>query len=161
MDMKRVRLGLVLVFSVAGCAMPPPSPSLHSDAPNASPSIETHTGSFEAATCPDNAIGAIGLPSETAASHRGDDHFPTLGTFSRVAFEVMRREPDHVRSVVLDTPSLPQVDMFTEAIVGTRASLSVLSATCRADSRCDESYPDLESTMATAQWSVSRRRRSM
>lgn len=74
----------------------------------------------------------------------------TYGTTSRIAFEVMRRYPEHLRSVILDTPSVPQADMFTEAIVGTRASLAALFSACRADSRCDAAYPDLDAAMATA-----------
>jgi pimeloyl-ACP methyl ester carboxylesterase len=74
----------------------------------------------------------------------------TLGTASRIAFEVMRRHPEHLRSVVFDSPSVPQADMFTEAIVGTRASIGALSAACRRDPNCAAAYPDLEAAMATA-----------
>jgi pimeloyl-ACP methyl ester carboxylesterase len=74
----------------------------------------------------------------------------TLGTASRIAFEVMRRHPEHLRSVVLDTPSVPQADMFTEAIVGTRASVGALSAECRRNPNCAAAYPNLEAALATA-----------
>lgn len=74
----------------------------------------------------------------------------TLGTMSRVAFEVMRRYPDHIRAAVFDTPSIPGVDMFTEAILGTRASLETIAADCLAEARCDAAYPDLAAAMAQA-----------
>jgi len=74
----------------------------------------------------------------------------TLGTASRIAFEVMRRHPEHLRSAVFDSPSVPQADMFTEAIVGTHASLRALSAECRRDPNCAAAYPDLEAALATA-----------
>ena len=74
----------------------------------------------------------------------------SFGTISRVSFEVMRRNPEHLRSVVFDSPTVPQVDMFTEAILGTRASLDAVSAKCQASESCDAAYPDLGGAMSTA-----------
>jgi pimeloyl-ACP methyl ester carboxylesterase len=70
------------------------------------------------------------------------------GTSSRVAFEVVRRYPDHLRSVILDSPSVPTVDMFTEAVLGTSASLAALAEACAADPACNSDYPDLTGAMA-------------
>jgi pimeloyl-ACP methyl ester carboxylesterase len=74
----------------------------------------------------------------------------TSGTSSRVAFEVLRRHSGHLRSVIFDTPSAPHVDMFTEAIVGTRASLAALSAACAVDVECAAAYPDPLEALAKA-----------
>ena len=74
----------------------------------------------------------------------------SFGTISRVSFEVMRRYPEHLRSVVFDSPTVPQVDMFTEAILGTRAALEAVSAKCEGNDACDAAYPDFGAAMATA-----------
>src|SRR5262245_10586303 len=47
----------------------------------------------------------------------------TYGTASEVLYEVLRTYPDHIRSAVLDSPQAPNVDRFTQAVVGTEDSL--------------------------------------
>lgn len=68
----------------------------------------------------------------------------TGGTWSTVLFEVMRRYPDHLRTVILDSPDVPEVDLFSEAIIGTRYAMRELSAACRNVSNCRRAFPDLE-----------------
>jgi len=68
----------------------------------------------------------------------------TGGTWSTVLFEVMRLYPEHLRAVILDSPDVPQVDLFSEAIIGTRYAMRELSAACRSVSSCRRAFPDLE-----------------
>ena len=69
------------------------------------------------------------------------------GTSSTVGFEVMRRYPEHIRSVYFDSPDVPEVDLFSEAIVGTRYAIARLSRACSNDPRCRRVFPDLERTL--------------
>lgn len=68
----------------------------------------------------------------------------TGGTWSTVLFEVMRRFPEHVRTVTFDSPDVPDVDLFTEAIVGTRYAMHQVAGTCSRDRSCRRAYPNLE-----------------
>ena len=68
----------------------------------------------------------------------------SLGTWSTVAFEVMRRFPDHVRTVTLDSPDVPQVDLFTEAIIGTRYAMANLADACTHAAACHRALPEPE-----------------
>jgi pimeloyl-ACP methyl ester carboxylesterase len=68
----------------------------------------------------------------------------SFGNVSRIALEMIREYPEHIREVVLDSPELPQVDPFTEGIVGTRAALGQMAAACRADETCSGRFPDVE-----------------
>jgi pimeloyl-ACP methyl ester carboxylesterase len=72
----------------------------------------------------------------------------THGSASRIALEMMRRYPSHIRSVVLDSPSFPQVDPFTEAIRGTRDALEQIARACEQDRDCSRTYPDLGAAAA-------------
>ena len=67
----------------------------------------------------------------------------TFGSASRIALEMMRRYPAGIRSVVLDSPSFPQFDPFTEAIAGTRYALDQVARLCEEDHDCARTYPDL------------------
>jgi pimeloyl-ACP methyl ester carboxylesterase len=71
------------------------------------------------------------------------------GSSSRIAFEVMRRYPDAIRSAILTSASAPQVDMFTAGIEGTRSSLAALATACAEDTSCATLFPDLEGAMAS------------
>jgi pimeloyl-ACP methyl ester carboxylesterase len=68
----------------------------------------------------------------------------TGGTWSTVLFEVMRRFPEHVRTVIFDSPDVPEVDLLTEAIVGTRHAMHQVAASCSRDRGCRLAYPDVE-----------------
>jgi len=69
------------------------------------------------------------------------------GTSSTVGFEVMSRYPEHIRSVYFDSPDPPEVDLFTEAVIGIRYAIARLSEACGNDSRCKRAFPDLERTL--------------
>jgi pimeloyl-ACP methyl ester carboxylesterase len=70
-----------------------------------------------------------------------------LGTSSVLAFEVLRRYPDHLRSLTLDSPDAPQVDLFSEAIIGTRHAFTRLAERCQQDEACNLAYPELAQTL--------------
>ena len=79
-------------------------------------------------------------------------------TWSTVLFEVMRRYPEHLRTVILDSPDVPQVDLFSEAIIGIplRDARTVRGVPRRTE--LPASCPDLERTFATISSSWARRR---
>lgn len=68
----------------------------------------------------------------------------SIGSASRIALEMVREYPEHIRELVLDSPEVPQIDPFSEGIEGTRAALGQMAAACRADGACSRRFPDLE-----------------
>jgi pimeloyl-ACP methyl ester carboxylesterase len=74
----------------------------------------------------------------------------SIGSASRIALEMARAYPEHLRELVLDSPEVPQVDPFTEGILGTRAALGQMAAACRADAACSRRFPDLEQAFEAA-----------
>jgi pimeloyl-ACP methyl ester carboxylesterase len=72
------------------------------------------------------------------------------GGTSRVAFEVMREFPEHIRAVYLDSPQFPQLDDPTEAVVGTQLVLETMFGACGADASCRSAYPDLRGLWSSA-----------
>jgi pimeloyl-ACP methyl ester carboxylesterase len=84
---------------------------------------------------------ALGIPRWNIASY---------GSTSRVALEIVRRFPDHIRAMWLDTPQFPQVDEVTLGINGTRYALSQISADCAADRACSRRFPDLSNALREA-----------
>jgi pimeloyl-ACP methyl ester carboxylesterase len=72
---------------------------------------------------------ALGIPSWNLA---------TYGTWSRLAFEVIREHPAY-----LESPQFPQLDEPTEAAVGMQLLLRRLFAECRAQMTCRAAYPHL------------------
>jgi pimeloyl-ACP methyl ester carboxylesterase len=80
----------------------------------------------------------------------------TIGTSSAVAFELLRTAPDHARSVTMDSPAPPQLDIFTTALTGTMSAMARLDRACRQDAACSAAYPDVAGTLDA----VLRRQRS-
>ena len=70
----------------------------------------------------------------------------TIGTSSAVAIELLRTASEGVRSVTMDSPAPPQLDIFTTALTGTRSAMTSLDETCREDSACNAAYPDVAGT---------------
>ncbi len=68
----------------------------------------------------------------------------SYGTASRIALEMVRQSPDHVRSVLLDSPEVPGADPRLLAVESTRDSLTAVLAACAADPSCDDAFPDAE-----------------
>ena len=74
----------------------------------------------------------------------------TYGTASRIAFEMLRQAPGHLRSVLLDSPEVPGTDPRALAVDATRAGLSDVLAACAADTACATAFPDAETLMDRA-----------
>src|SRR4029453_12801412 len=52
------------------------------------------------------------------------------GSASRIALEIVRRFPGHIRAMWLDTPQFPQRDEGTLGILGTQSALRQIFADC-------------------------------
>lgn len=74
----------------------------------------------------------------------------SFGTSSRLLLELVRRHPDAVRALVMDSPQFPQVDDAASAADAIRASLANLERTCLKDGGCRRVYPDLVETFDEA-----------
>ena len=85
--------------------------------------------------------GALGIPEWNLLS---------LGSDSRFTLEVVREFPEHVRSMVTDSPQFPQVDEATGAVTGTRNALDELFKECAGDPSCDAAFPKLQRTWESA-----------
>jgi len=76
----------------------------------------------------------------------------TYGTASAVAFEMLRRYPEHIRSASFDSPMPPTTDRFTAGVLGTEYAFDQIVAACSAKPSCDRAYPRLR-----AAWNVALR----
>ena len=56
---------------------------------------------------------------------------------TRLALEVMRDFPQHIRSVVMDSTLPPQVDLFTSVPASATRSFTLLFNACAADAACN------------------------
>jgi len=63
---------------------------------------------------------------------------------SWLALAVMRDHPESVRSVVLDAPAPPQIDLYADTPDSFARSLDEVFTACAADEACEAAYPDLE-----------------
>jgi pimeloyl-ACP methyl ester carboxylesterase len=66
---------------------------------------------------------------------------------TRLALGVMRDFPEGVRSVVLDAPYGPKVDVYLATPSSFDRALTVLTKGCAADDACDAAYPDLRTVL--------------
>lgn len=66
---------------------------------------------------------------------------------TRLALTVMRDYPDGLRSVLLDSPYPPNVDLPPDEALTSMEALRALFAGCAADEGCGEAYSDLEETL--------------
>jgi pimeloyl-ACP methyl ester carboxylesterase/sugar lactone lactonase YvrE len=80
----------------------------------------------------------------------GEWNIITYGTTSSVSFEIMRRYPEHIRTVSFDSPMAPQVDRFTQAILGTDYAFGQVVEACNARHRCHEAFPHLRAAWRDA-----------
>ena len=62
---------------------------------------------------------------------------------TRLALEIMRDSPRHLRSVILDSVYPPQADIYTEAYYHGERALDKLFAACARSNSCDMRYPQL------------------
>lgn len=74
----------------------------------------------------------------------------SFGTSSRLLLELVRRHPQGVRALVMDSPQFPQVDDAISAPDAILDSLTNLARTCRRDPICREAYPDVVGTFEEA-----------
>jgi len=66
---------------------------------------------------------------------------------TRLALGVMRDFPEGVRSVVLDAPYGPEVDIYLDTPSSFDRALTVLTRECAADDACNAAYPDLRTVL--------------
>jgi len=66
---------------------------------------------------------------------------------TRLALGVMRDFPDGVRSVVLDAPYSPEVDIYLDTPSSFDRALNVLFADCAADEACNAAFPNLRTVL--------------
>jgi pimeloyl-ACP methyl ester carboxylesterase len=74
----------------------------------------------------------------------------TDGSASRLAFEVARRFPQGLRSLIIDSPSLPTPDFLTIGPAALDLAISRIVAACAAQPACEGAYPDLDAMIRTA-----------
>jgi pimeloyl-ACP methyl ester carboxylesterase len=74
----------------------------------------------------------------------------SYGSLSRLALEVIREDPGHVRAAYLDSPQFPQLDEPSEMVLGTGLMLNGLLGACGNDRSCRERYPRLEEQLSAA-----------
>jgi pimeloyl-ACP methyl ester carboxylesterase len=70
-----------------------------------------------------------------------------VGSGARVAFEIVRRNPEHVRAVWLDSPDVPTRDLLSTGIIGTRHALAEILSACADDAACHDMAPNLGSLL--------------
>ena len=63
---------------------------------------------------------------------------------TRLALEVMRRHPEGVHAVILDSPFPPNADTPVDEVYSFIDALTELFADCERGDYCRENYPDLE-----------------
>ncbi len=84
---------------------------------------------------------ALGIEEWNVASY---------GTASRIALEMVRQNPDHVRALLLDSPEVPGADPRLLAVDSTRDSLAAVLAACASDPTCGDAFPDADTLLDRA-----------
>ncbi|MDD3762865.1 MAG: alpha/beta fold hydrolase [Nevskiales bacterium] len=81
---------------------------------------------------------------ETVRAALGIDRVNLIGGSygTRVALEYLRRHPQVVRSVVLDSPVPPELPLVQDHAVNLDAALAAIFARCATDAACAERYGD-------------------
>jgi pimeloyl-ACP methyl ester carboxylesterase len=74
----------------------------------------------------------------------------SLGTQSRILLEVMRRFPEHVRAVFMDSPEFPHLPDPEQAVIGTHWALQQLTNACASVPRCRRVVPDVTRAISRA-----------
>jgi pimeloyl-ACP methyl ester carboxylesterase len=65
---------------------------------------------------------------------------------TRLALEMMRDDPQAIRSVILDSVYPPEKDLYLEAPANLDRAMRLLFDACAADEACNAAYPDLRQT---------------
>lgn len=97
-------------------------------------------------------VAAMAADVEALAVTLGLDAYnlASYGSTSRVAFEVIRRYPDRIRSAILSSPDVPELDWFTESARGTRGAVEQLAAACDDDEACRTAFGNVGATLEAA-----------
>jgi pimeloyl-ACP methyl ester carboxylesterase len=74
----------------------------------------------------------------------------TNGSANRIAFEVARRFPAGLRSLVVDSPSLPVPDFLSVGPTALDLAISRMVAACADQPACSRSFPDLDTMIRAA-----------
>jgi pimeloyl-ACP methyl ester carboxylesterase len=98
----------------------------------------------------DLAANAADLEDLRAALGIGKWNLMTNGDASRLAFEVARRYPAGLRSLIIDSPSLPSPDFLTIGPTALDAAIARLVSLCTLDAACARAYPDVATEIRTA-----------
>jgi pimeloyl-ACP methyl ester carboxylesterase len=72
------------------------------------------------------------------------------GDASRIAFEVARRYPAGLRSLIIDSPSLPAPDFLTDGPAWLDLAISQVVAICGRQPACGRSFPDVAAMIRSA-----------
>lgn len=74
----------------------------------------------------------------------------TNGDASRLAFEVARRYPAGLRTLIIDSPSLPLPNFVTIGPASLDAAISRLVTACAEEAACARAFPDLDAMIRNA-----------
>jgi pimeloyl-ACP methyl ester carboxylesterase len=74
----------------------------------------------------------------------------SLGSASRIAFEVARTYPNGIRSLFIDSPSIPVPDFVTTGPAALDLSISRLVAACSIQPACEQRFPHLDAMIKEA-----------
>ena len=124
---------------------------------NLSPQQQVDAQSQALATCRSRlASQGINLSAYTTYNDANDIHdlitamgYPQVDLYAvsygtRLALEMMRSFPQHLRSVVLDSTVPPQLRLLAEVPVATARVFNTLFAGCVAEPSCTANYPNLQ-----------------
>lgn len=86
---------------------------------------------------------------EAARVALGYDEYDLWGISygTRLALEVLRQSPDHLRSIVLDSVYPPEVEAYATLVPGAERAFAELAAACDEDPDCGQAHPDLEARL--------------
>jgi pimeloyl-ACP methyl ester carboxylesterase len=88
--------------------------------------------------------GAAADDVEAVRRALGGDRWDLVGSAygARVALEVVRRHPDGVRALVLDSVLPPEVDLLAEEAPSAARALQAMADDCAGDGACQSVFPD-------------------
>jgi pimeloyl-ACP methyl ester carboxylesterase len=91
----------------------------------------------------DLAANASDIEDLRTALGIGSWNINTNGSANRIAFEVARRFPRGLRSLIIDSPNLPTPDFLTVGPTALDLAISRIVAACAAQPACERDFPDL------------------
>ena len=76
------------------------------------------------------------------------------GAGTRLAFELLRQAPDHIRTLIVDSPDVPGTDPRALAGTASQQAVHAVLATCSRQPRCRARYPEPEALLDKAMTSL-------